>query len=149
MNSGAEQTVVLATGAGAAALWALANDAAAAMFGLPIGVLLAAAAGAFFGRTFTPAAGFWLSLRAGVGWPLAGAYTLPLAMHHSGLPAKLAASAAFVLALTLQLLAPVLVPVIIAAAPAWLRRVLNSFAGGQAIQGGNHADTGNGDERTQ
>lgn len=132
MSPAAEQTVVAATAAGASgagSVWAIANDAAAALFGVPISVLLAAAAGAFFARTFTPASSFLATMRGGIGWTLAGAYSIPLIMHLAGLPSSIAASAAFVLSCVGQLLAPKVVPMLIEMSPVWIRSWLDRFFG--------------------
>ncbi len=140
--SAAEQSIAQSAGlaggiaSAGGAFWALANDAAAAIFGVPIGVVLAAAAGAFFARTFTAPSSFWQTLRAGIGWTLCGAYSLPLAMHLSGWPPSMAASAAFVLSAGLQLLAPALVPVILRNSPAWFQAWGNRLFGASSREGG-------------
>jgi glucose uptake protein GlcU len=138
----AEQSIAQGAAAGASAAtlagsaWTIANDAAAAIFGVPIGVLLAAAAGSFFARTFTPPATFWIAFRGGLAWTFAGAYTLPLVLHLSGWPSSIAASAAFVLSCALQLLAPAIVPVLIRNSPAWIRAYLDRLSGRQQQQSG-------------
>lgn len=132
MSSGATATAAAASGAGS--VWALANDAAGALFGVPIAVVLAAAAGAFFARTFTPPSSFWAALRGGIGWTLAGAYTLPLVMHLSGFPPGIAASTAFVSSCLLQLLAPVIVPMIVRRSPEWVRAWLDRWTGAQTTE---------------
>jgi hypothetical protein len=131
----AEETVTQGTalaGAGASAAgsaWSIANDAAQAVFGIPIGVVLAAAAGAFFARTFTPASSLGATLRGWAAWTLAGAYTLPLAMHLMGWPQPIAASVAFILSCALQLIAPAVVPMIVRNSPEWVRAIVDRWTG--------------------
>lgn len=132
----AQGAAVAGLGSLAGSFWAIANEATRAIFGIPVGVFLAAAAGAFFARTFTPASSFAATLRGWVGWTLAGAYTIPLAMHLSGWPSSIAASAAFVLSCALQLLAPVVVPMIVRNSPDWIRTWLSKLTGVSGSQAG-------------
>lgn len=127
----AQDLAAAAAVAASASAWSTANDAAQLLFGVPIGVLLAAAAGAFFARTFLPPSSFWATMRAGIGWTLCGAYSLPLALYFMGWPSSIAASIAFCLSCLLQLLAPALVPVLIRNSPAWILAVLDRWSGRQ------------------
>lgn len=135
MNGAGEQVIsggtVAAGGlaAAVAAAWSIANQVAQLIFGIPVGVLLACGSGAFFARTFLAPAPFLQTARAWVGWTLAGAYTLPLAMHVAGAPTSISASIGFVWAAALQLLAPVLVPMLIRNSPEWIRGWLDRLAG--------------------
>lgn len=129
MTMASEQVAAPIAAASAATLWALANDAALAVFALPIGVVLAAAAGAFFAQTFMPAASFWATMRSGLAWTVCGAYSLPLALHLFGAPPKIAGSVAFVFSAGLQLLAPAIVPVLVRNSPAWVRAYIDRLSG--------------------
>lgn len=59
----------------AAGTWlALVKDWVLQLFGVPLPVFLAAAAGAFAARTFMPATGLWRTLGGGLLWTLIGTF---------------------------------------------------------------------------
>lgn len=66
------------------AWWALAQDLAVQLLGVPLQVALAAAFGAFLMRTYLGSSGIVRTLGAGLGWTFAGAFSAPLVAHYAG-----------------------------------------------------------------
>lgn len=69
---------VVAGTSGLAALLTIFQDVSAALFGVPLPVVLAAMTGAWFARSLAPAAGFFSALGATAGWTVAGCVLAPV-----------------------------------------------------------------------
>jgi hypothetical protein len=80
-----------AAASGAAAIWSFVSQAADALFGLPIQVVLACFTASAAARTFVGSSGLWQTAGLIVLYAALGAWTIPLALHLSGLPTSVAA----------------------------------------------------------
>jgi hypothetical protein len=93
-------------GTGAGAVIGLANEISSALLGVPVPVLLAAAAGAFFAITFREAVTVGRGLVAWSSCTLAGAFASTLALYALNWPPNLAGAVAFFTAAGLPVLGP-------------------------------------------
>jgi hypothetical protein len=117
-----------AVGAG----YAAAKDVALELFGLPLSVVLAAAAGAFLVRSYLKPVGFLRGLWGSSCWTVIACFVTPLAHQGlaSGMGWSLSNAALAGVALLVAALGQVVAPVVITELPCWIKRWMRKLTGG-------------------
>lgn len=119
----------VAAAGGLGAYFSGAQEVVLQVFGVPLPVVLAAATGAFGARSFLEPVGFWRALSASLMWTAVGAFCTALGLWLFGLwigrevPTTATAGVALFIAAGLELLVPVVLPVIRLRVPG----LVNSF----------------------
>lgn len=115
------------------------GDLSLQLLGVPLPVLLAAAAGAWIARAYTPAGNFFAAAVATFGWTIAGCVLAPLAAWAIGywsgkqMPNNVQAGLALVVSVALPLVLPVIrekLPAIVSAALERLQKMAGGGKGG-------------------
>jgi len=109
-----------------AAVWCGMSAAADALFGVPLQVLFAAAAGAFGAMTYLGQMGLLKLIAASVFYTAIGAFTVPLAMHLLGAPHAAAAGVALLISGGL----PFAMPVVRQRLPELIGKLFDKLTGG-------------------
>ena len=131
----AEPGVGAASAAAGSAWLAVVADFAMQVFGVPLPVVLCAAAGAFIARSYAPAVNFIRALAASCAWVCAGGGRARVGLWGGGLgggvvPATVLAGLAFAIAAA----GPLLWPVVIEKLPEIVRARLDRLKGGKDVQ---------------